>query len=177
MNDLVNGLHTASNGAAAATEALAVVDRPGLVEEVMAGVVARKSIAQIAEETGLGPIRLLAWINRYHAKDYNDAIAIRDDQMALEALLIADEQKEAIREDGTKFDPDVPRDRLRVETRLKLIGRGGDGHLSVNVGAGGVSVEHGNARDIIASRIAGIASRIGSPENHPGTDGSAGGGA
>ena len=52
-----------------------------------------------------------------------------------EALDVADEQREVFREDGSAYDPDVARDKLRVETRLKIAEK-------LNRGAYGRTVDH-----------------------------------
>lgn len=47
-------------------------------------------------------------------------VRAREDQadtLADQIVAIADEQAEVIKEDGSAFDPDVQRDRLRVEAR------------------------------------------------------------
>lgn len=53
-------------------------------------------------------------------KRYEGALAAVADDLAHEALAIADEQAEVKKEDGTTYDPDVARDKLRVDTRLRM---------------------------------------------------------
>lgn len=60
------------------------------------------------------------WFMEKHADKYDAAMKVRADDLAHEALKVADEQQEATKKDGTTYDPDVARDKLRVETRLKL---------------------------------------------------------
>ena len=95
-------------------EPMPVVERPGLIEEVAAAILAGKSLADIAKAMGAPPLALAAWLNKHHAKDYADALALRDDLMEREALAIADNAKPKT----------VNVARLRVDTRLKLAGRG-----------------------------------------------------
>jgi hypothetical protein len=62
------------------------------------------------------------WFTTEHAALYEAALKVRADELAHEALDISDEQAEVVKKDGTTFDPDVARDKLRVDTRLKLAG-------------------------------------------------------
>lgn len=55
--------------------------------------------------------------------EYDGALQIWADALAQETVAIADEQSEVEKKDGTTYDPDVARDKLRVETRLKLAGK------------------------------------------------------
>lgn len=55
--------------------------------------------------------------------EYDAALRIASEGHAHECLAIADEQAEVLKRDGTTFDPDVARDKLRIETRLKLAGK------------------------------------------------------
>lgn len=54
---------------------------------------------------------------------YDTALQLWGDALAQESVAIADEQKEATKRDGSTFDPDVARDKLRVDTRLRLAGK------------------------------------------------------
>jgi len=58
-------------------------------------------------------------------KRLEGAYAALADAIAHEALEIADEQCAVKKDDGTTYDPDVPRDKLRVETRLRLMPKWG----------------------------------------------------
>lgn len=74
---------------------------------------------------------------------YDEARRIATETMAYDCIAIADEQKEVVRPDGTTFDPEVGRDKLRVETRLKLIAKWnapGYGDKAAAAGSGNVSV-------------------------------------
>ena len=54
---------------------------------------------------------------------YEAALSIWADSLAQEAVAIADEQAEVVKENGETFDPNVARDKLRIDTRLKLASR------------------------------------------------------
>lgn len=56
-------------------------------------------------------------------QQYDVALQLHADSIAHEALTIADEQCEVEKKDGSTYDPDVARDKLRVDTRLKLAGK------------------------------------------------------
>lgn len=51
---------------------------------------------------------------------YMRALEADAHSLMTETVAIADEQKEAVSKDGNKFDPDVARDRLRIDARQKL---------------------------------------------------------
>ena len=130
------------NALATISPPLSLLDRPGLIDDVIARTLEHKSIFMIAKELGMPPVTLYCWLRKHHAEEYAGALAVVDDILAHDALSIADEQKEAVRNDGSLFDPDVSRDTLRVNTRLKLIGRGdlvapmlpfGDGRRPIEV--------------------------------------------
>lgn len=69
--------------------------------------------------------RLAQWVleDRERTDQYNQALKIWGDSLAQECVAIADEQAEVTTRQGTTFDPDVPRDKLRIETRLRLAGK------------------------------------------------------
>jgi hypothetical protein len=79
-----------------------------------------ETLRQIAKAWGLPRGRFIEWFTTTHAELYDTALKVKADEIAHEALQIADEQKEVIKKDGSAFDPDVGRDKLRVDTRLKL---------------------------------------------------------
>lgn len=62
----------------------------------------------------------IEWYTTEHLTLFDTALRVKADQLANEALEIADEQKEATDKKGNTYDPEVPRDKLRVDTRLKL---------------------------------------------------------
>ncbi len=105
-------------------------------------VAAGETLKQIAKAWQIPVGSFVEWFHVEHGALYDAALRARADELAHESLEIADEQKEAIRKDGSAFDPDVGRDKLRVETRLKLAshwdkqryGNAKDG------GAGGIQV-------------------------------------
>lgn len=57
------------------------------------------------------------------ASEYAAALRIAAEGHAHDCISIADEQKEAVGPGGKVYDPDVARDKLRIETRLKLAGK------------------------------------------------------
>jgi len=78
------------------------------------------TLRQIAKAWGLPRGRFVEWFTTEHAGLYDAALKVRTDDLAHEALAIADEQCEVVKENGETYDPDVGRDKLRVDTRLKL---------------------------------------------------------
>lgn len=92
-------------------------------EEFLQRLVGSGDLDEVCREMDLPRGRVLAFVAS-HVELSEAARGILEMQahvMATEALEIADEQKAAVKEDGSEYDPDVPRDRLRVDTRLKLI--------------------------------------------------------
>lgn len=84
---------------------------------------APRTLAQIAKAWAVPRGRFVEWFTTKHADRYDAALKVLADQLAHEALEIADEQKEAVRPDGSKYDSEVPRDKFRAETRLKIAAR------------------------------------------------------
>lgn len=80
----------------------------------------RETLAQIAKAWGLPKGRFFEWFTTEHAPLYDAALKVLAGELAFESLDIADEQAEVVKKDGSKFDPEVPRDKLRVDTRLRL---------------------------------------------------------
>ena len=82
-----------------------------------------ESLKAIAKSWQVPAGRFTEWFSTTHADLYDAALKVRADQLAHEALTISDEQAEVEKEDGSTYDPQVPRDKLRVDTRLKLAGK------------------------------------------------------
>jgi leucyl-tRNA synthetase len=77
------------------------------------------SLAEIAEQLGAQPTKLFAWLAKEPARmaQFEQARAIRADRLAHECVAIAD----GVQGEG---NPEaVPRDTLRVKTRLQLAGK------------------------------------------------------
>lgn len=80
-----------------------------------------------------------------------------------DAVSISDEQNGVVKENGQTFDPDVPRDKLRIDTRLKVAsmynrqrysdkgGGTGGGNITVQI----VQFGRGEAPEAIAARVKG----------------------
>lgn len=79
-----------------------------------------ESLKEIAVAWKLPKGRFVEWFSTQHSDLYDAALKVRAADLALEALEISDEQNEVVTESGKTFDPDVARDKLRVDTRLKL---------------------------------------------------------
>jgi hypothetical protein len=79
-----------------------------------------ETLKEIARSWELPKGRFAEWFTVKHADLYDAALKVRADELAHETLEIADEQAEVVKKDGGTYDPDVARDKLRVETRLKL---------------------------------------------------------
>lgn len=98
-----------------------VKNDPMTMEIVIQRVIDGESLKQIATAWKLPATRFVKWISDDDERlaQYEGALRIRADGLVHEALDIADEQKEAVRENGTTYDPEVARDKLRIETRIK----------------------------------------------------------
>lgn len=98
-----------------------VKNDPMTMEVVIQRVIDGESLKQIALAWKLPVTRFIKWVSEDDKRlaDYENALKVRADELVHEALDIADEQKEAVRENGTIYDPDVARDKLRIETRFK----------------------------------------------------------
>jgi hypothetical protein len=84
-----------------------------------------ESLREIAKAWKLPYGRLAEWIieDVERTASYEQALRIWADSLAQEALAIADEQVEVVKANGDTFDPNVARDKLRIETRLRLAGK------------------------------------------------------
>jgi hypothetical protein len=119
-----------------ATAALATLPTGGplarleavIADESIPGVVFQRvcdgeTLRDIAKAWELPKGQFVRWFSTEHADLYDAALKVRADDLAHEALSISDEQSEVVKENGDTFDPDVPRDKLRIDTRLKLASR------------------------------------------------------
>lgn len=79
-----------------------------------------ETLKAIAKSWGVPVGRFTQWYATEHSDLYDSALRVRADQLAHEALAISDEQHAVEKKDGTTYDPGVPRDKLRADTRLKL---------------------------------------------------------
>lgn len=79
-----------------------------------------ETLKEIAKAWGVPRGQFVLWYTTEHSALYDAALKARADELAHEALAISDEQAEVVKENGQKFDPEVPRDKLRVDTRLRL---------------------------------------------------------
>jgi hypothetical protein len=84
-----------------------------------------ETLKQIAKAWQV-PYGLFAqWLieDRERSEQYNAALKLWMDSLAQETVQIADEQAAVVKEDGSTYDPNVQRDKLRIDTRLKLAGK------------------------------------------------------
>lgn len=81
----------------------------------------RETLKDIAKEWGLPRGDFVSWYMTTHSELYDAALQVRADELVHESLAISDEQSEVLKKDGTTFDPDVARDKLRVETRMRIL--------------------------------------------------------
>lgn len=79
-----------------------------------------ETLRDIAKAWQIPVGRFTEWFSTEHSELYDAALKVRADQIANEALSIADEQQAVQKKDGSVFDPEVPRDTLRVKTRMQL---------------------------------------------------------
>lgn len=82
-----------------------------------------ETLREVAKAWGLPRGAFTEWYTTEFAQMYDAALKVRADELAHEALAISDEQALAVSKQGVEFDPDVPRDKLRVDTRMKLISK------------------------------------------------------
>lgn len=68
-----------------------------------------ETLREIAKEWRLPRGRFVEWFTTEHAVLYDSALKVRADDLAHEALVISDTERE-----------EVPRDKLRVDTRFRL---------------------------------------------------------
>lgn len=93
---------------------------PGEVFRLLTDAEDPKTLAEVAKAWAVPKGRFVEWFTTTHADLYDAALKVRAADMALEALAISDEQAEVVKENGETYDPDVGRDKLRIDTRLKL---------------------------------------------------------
>lgn len=79
-----------------------------------------ETLREIAKAWGLPKGPFIQWFTTEHAALYDSALKVKADELAHEALAISDEQAAVEKKDGGTYDPDVARDKLRVDTRLRL---------------------------------------------------------
>lgn len=113
-----------------------VLERPGLIDEVVAAFLAGNSLLEIAREMGAPPSAFAAWLNQHHPQAYGEALRLRADHLVRQCLPIAD---------GATQET-VQVDRLRIETRLRLAGKWdkamyGDQRQITGAGGGPVEVD------------------------------------
>ena len=67
----------------------------------------------------------MRWVgdDEQRQREYDAALRIASEGHAHDCITIADEQNEVVKPGGGSYDPDVGRDKLRIETRLKLAGK------------------------------------------------------
>jgi hypothetical protein len=80
-----------------------------------------ETLKDLSREWELPRGEFVSWYTTEHSELYDAALKVRADELAHESLTIADEQAEVVKKDGTKFDPDVARDKLRVDTRIRIL--------------------------------------------------------
>ena len=102
-----------------------VIRQPDTMSIIVQRLTDGERLREIARAWEIPYGRLAAWIaeDAERKSQYEAALAIWADSLAQEAVAIADEQAEVRKENGETFDPNVQRDKLRIETRLKLAAR------------------------------------------------------
>ncbi len=94
-----------------------------LCERLASGV----SEVDVAHDYGVSLRRLGKWLedadHPERQREYQFALRCYAKKLGTETIQIADEQGEVVRKDGSFMDPDVGRDTLRVNTRLKVAGK------------------------------------------------------
>lgn len=99
-----------------------VIKDPMTMEIVIQRVIDGESLKSIARAWKIPVLRFVKWISDDEKRlfQYESALRIRADEAINEALEISDEQKAVTTENGNTYDPEVPRDKLRIDTRLKI---------------------------------------------------------
>lgn len=102
-----------------------VIKQPNTMSIVVQRLTDGERLREIAKAWEIPYGRLAAWIaeDAERKSQYEAALSIWADSLAQEAVAIADEQAEVVKENGETFDPNVQRDKLRIDTRLKLASR------------------------------------------------------
>lgn len=80
-----------------------------------------ESLKGLAREWELPRGEFVSWYMTTHTELYDAALKVRADDLAHESIAISDEQAEVEKKDGTTYDPDVARDKLRVDTRMRIL--------------------------------------------------------
>ena len=95
---------------------------PLTIEVVIQRVLDGESLKQIARSWKIPTLRFVKWMSddAQRLASYEGALRIRADELIHETLEIADEQKYAEDSKGNSYDPEVARDKLRIDARLKL---------------------------------------------------------
>jgi hypothetical protein len=102
---------------------VAQASTPSVVFQRLTDAEKPETLREIAKAWQVPAGRFIEWFTTTHVALYDAALKVRADQLAHEALAIADEQHAVEKKDGTTYDPEVPRDKLRTDTRLKLASR------------------------------------------------------
>lgn len=94
------------------------------VEELCARIIDGQSVKAVAKDWGLPRHRFEVWLaaEPERAAMVEAAHRFRAADLVAEALEVADEQHMVEKAQGGEYDPDVPRDALRVKTRLAIAG-------------------------------------------------------
>jgi len=95
----------------------AVKDDPSSPDGVFQRVCEGESLKDIAKAWEVPRGQFVRWFTESYSDLYDAALKVHAADLAMEVLAIADEQHEVMKKDGTTYDPDVPRDKLRVDTR------------------------------------------------------------
>lgn len=88
--------------------------------EVFRRVCEGETLREVAKAWGLPKGAFTEWYTTEFSQMYDAALKVRADELAHEAIAISDEQCAVEKEGGGTYDPEVPRDKLRVDTRMKL---------------------------------------------------------
>ena len=126
----------------------AKLDRvPELAFEVGECVGNGERLVDIARRFGVKRGQLKMWIDAKPERvaAYNAGLSALADEYAMDTVRIADEQQAVEKENGQVYDPDVGRDKLRVDARKWAAGkmdraRWGEQSVQIGINAGGGSL-------------------------------------
>ncbi len=99
-----------------------VIENPATLPMIAERLSDGEALVEVCRSLDVPYGRVMSWLiadeKRYEI--YLRAKRVAAHALVEDAIRIADEQKEAVRPEGGVYDPDVQRDKLRVDTRLKV---------------------------------------------------------
>ena len=112
---------TEDNSWPSARFGVALEDEARLWDEVRQELLSGKTLRVIGRERGYPVTRFCQWVGEdaKRREEFEGILKVAALLHVSEVVEIADAQREVEREDGSKYDPNIARDTLRVKTRLQ----------------------------------------------------------